>query len=67
MQRPGRDMQETMYAAAGVALAAPQVGVRQRVVVVDVRENLIARIEDPTRLCRVSELSAAAEKKVVHI
>jgi len=27
----------------------------------------IARIEDPTRLWRVSELSAAAEKEVIHI
>jgi hypothetical protein len=27
----------------------------------------IARIEDPMRLWRVSELSAAAEKEVVHI
>ena len=135
-----RDMLETMYAASGVGLAAPQVGVQQRVIVVDVGENpitlvnpeittaegeqvglegclslpdlvgevrraewvvakglnrhgkpitvegegllaralqheidhldgilFIARIEDPTRLWRVSELSAAAEKEVVHI
>jgi peptide deformylase len=32
-----RDMFETMYAADGVGLAAPQVGVLQRVVVVDIR------------------------------
>ncbi len=129
-----------MYAASGVGLAAPQVGVPKRVIVVDVGENpitlvnpeittaageqvgledclslpnlvgevrraewvvvnglnrrgkpvtvegegllaralqhevdhldgilFIARIEDPTRLWRVSELSAAAEKEVVHI
>jgi len=135
-----RDMLETMYAASGVGLAAPQVSVQQRVIVVDVGENpitlvnpeittaegeqvglegclslpdlvgevrraewvvakglnrrgrpitvegegllaralqhevdhldgilFIARIEDPTRLWRVSELSAAAEKEVVHI
>jgi len=135
-----RDMLETMYAASGVGLAAPQVGVQQRVIVVDVGENpitlvnpeittaegeqvglegclslpdlvgevrraewvvakglnrrgkpitvegegllaralqhevdhldgilFIARIEDPTRLWRVSELSAAAEKEVIHI
>ena len=140
MRRLTRDMLETMYAASGVGLAAPQVGVQQRVIVVDVGENpitlvnpeittaegeqvglegclslpdlvgevrraewvvakglnrhgkpitvegegllaralqheidhldgilFIARIEDPTRLWRVSELSAAAEKEVVHI
>ena len=31
-----RDMVETMYAAPGVGLAAPQVGVAERVIVVDV-------------------------------
>ena len=31
-----RDMAETMYAAPGVGLAAPQVGVAERVIVVDV-------------------------------
>jgi len=140
VRRLARDMLETMYAASGVGLAAPQVGVQQRVIVVDVGENpitlvnpeittaegervglegclslpdlvgevrraewvvvkglnrrgkpitvegegllaralqhevdhldgilFIARIEDPTRLWRVSELSAAAEKEVVHI
>ena len=140
VRRLARDMLETMHAASGVGLAAPQVGVRQRVIVVDVGENpitlvnpeitaadgeqvglegclslpdlvgevrraewvvvkglnrrgkpitvegegllaralqhevdhldgilFIARIEDPTRLWRVSELSAAAEKEVVHI
>jgi peptide deformylase len=34
--RLARDMLETMYAAPGVGLAAPQVGIRQRVIVVDV-------------------------------
>jgi len=140
VQRLARDMLETMYAASGVGLAAPQVGVLKRVIVVDVGENpitlvnpeitamegeqvglegclsvpdlvgevrraewvvvnglnrrgrpitvegegllaralqhevdhldgilFIARLEDPTRLWRVSELSAAAEKEVVHI
>jgi len=32
------DMFETMYAAEGIGLAAPQVGVSRRVIVVDVRE-----------------------------
>jgi peptide deformylase len=31
-----RDMFETMYAANGIGLAAPQVGVRKRVIVVDI-------------------------------
>ena len=30
------DMAETMYAAPGVGLAAPQIGVHQRVIVIDV-------------------------------
>ncbi len=140
VRRLARDMLETMYTASGVGLAAPQVGVRQRVIVVDVGEGpitlvnpeitaadgeqvglegclslpdlvgevrraewvvvnglnrrgepiavegevllaralqheidhlngilFIARLEDPTRLWRVSELSTAAEKEVVHI
>ena len=32
-------MQETMYAAHGVGLAAPQVGILKRVVVVDIGED----------------------------
>jgi peptide deformylase len=39
-----RDMLETMYDAPGVGLAAPQVGVLQRVVVVDVGEEPILLI-----------------------
>jgi peptide deformylase len=35
------DMFDTMYAEEGVGLAAPQVGVRQRVIVVDPREEEI--------------------------
>ena len=33
------DMAETMYAAPGVGLAAPQVGVGQRIIVLDVRSG----------------------------
>jgi peptide deformylase len=33
------DMAQTMYAAPGVGLAAPQIGVHQRVVVIDVSTN----------------------------
>lgn len=40
-----RDMAETMYAAPGVGLAAPQVGVSQRLIVLD-----CARKEDPPAL-----------------
>ncbi len=36
-----RDMAETMYKAEGVGLAAPQVGILRRVVVIDVGEGLI--------------------------
>jgi peptide deformylase len=35
------DMAETMYAAPGVGLAAPQVGISKRIIVVDVGEGLI--------------------------
>ena len=35
------DMLETMYAAPGVGLAAPQVGILRRVVVIDVGEGLL--------------------------
>lgn len=38
------DMRDTMYAAEGVGLAAPQVGVLRRVVVVDIGEGLIELI-----------------------
>jgi peptide deformylase len=140
VRRLARDMLETMYAAPGVGLAAPQVGVRQRVIVVDAGEGsimlvnpqikaaegeqiglegclslpdlvgevrraewvvvsgldlvgkpitvegegllaralqhevdhldgilFIARVEDPARIWRVSELKAAEQKEVVHI
>jgi len=33
------DMAETMYAAPGIGLAAPQVGVRQRIIVLDLPEE----------------------------
>jgi len=37
-------MLETMYAAPGVGLAAPQVGIHQRVIVVDVGEGPITLV-----------------------
>lgn len=39
-----RDMAETMYKAEGVGLAAPQVGILRRVVVIDVGDGLIELI-----------------------
>lgn len=39
-----RDMKETMYEANGVGLAAPQVGVSERVIVVDVGEGFLALV-----------------------
>jgi peptide deformylase len=38
------DMAETMYAAPGVGLAAPQVGILKRVIVVDIGEGLIEMV-----------------------
>lgn len=38
------DMAETMYAADGVGLAAPQVGILRRIVVIDVGEGLLELI-----------------------
>ena len=39
-----KDMAETMYAANGAGLAAPQVGILKRVVVIDVGDGLIELI-----------------------
>lgn len=39
-----RDMAETMYHADGVGLAAPQVGILRRVVVIDIGEGLVELI-----------------------
>ena len=38
------DMAETMYAAEGVGLAAPQIGISRRIIVVDIGEGLIELI-----------------------
>ena len=38
------DMADTMYAADGVGLAAPQVGILRRVVVIDVGDGLLERV-----------------------
>ena len=39
-----KNMAETMYDANGVGLAAPQVGVLKRVIVIDIGQGLIALI-----------------------
>lgn len=39
IQRLAQNMLETMYAASGIGLAAPQVGIEKRVIVVDVGED----------------------------
>jgi peptide deformylase len=49
MRRLMDDMLETMYAAPGIGLAAPQVGVARRVLVVDV-----ARDGEPKRAMRIA-------------
>ncbi|MCM0080094.1 peptide deformylase [Geomonas sp. Red32] len=49
-----RDMAETMYHAPGVGLAAPQVGVHQRVIVIDVSGD-----ENP-------ELIVAINPEIIH-
>ncbi|MFQ9935508.1 MAG: peptide deformylase [Phascolarctobacterium faecium] len=58
------DMAETMYAADGVGLAAPQVGVSRRIVVIDVGEGLIElinRLSPKGRFrCRRRRLSVGA-------
>src|SRR5512136_265726 len=50
-----RDMAETMYAAPGVGLAAPQIGVHQRIAVIDVS----AKDETP-------ELIVAINPVIIH-
>jgi peptide deformylase len=59
------DMLETMYRSIGVGLAAPQVGVAQRVIVLDVaREGeppQPMRIANPEILWRSEELTTASE------
>ncbi len=39
-----RDMAETMYRENGVGLAAPQIGIKRRIVVIDVGEGLLELI-----------------------
>ena len=59
------DMLETMYRAIGIGLAAPQVGVAQRVLVLDVARDGEApqpmRIANPEILWRSEEMMVASE------
>ena len=57
------DMLETMYAAPGIGLAAPQVGVTKRVLVLDVAKDE----DDPEPLCMANpEITWASEEKNVY-
>ena len=42
-----KDMSETMYANNGVGLAAPQIGILKRIVVIDDGENGLLKLIDP--------------------
>ena len=48
------DMKETMYDAYGVGLAAPQVGILKRVVVIDVGDGVLELI-NPEIVCSTGE------------
>ena len=59
------DMVETMYAAKGIGLAAPQIGILERVIVVDVHDkdekpNLI-RLANPEIVWKSDETSVCEE------
>jgi len=57
------DMLETMYDADGVGLAAPQVGVSRRVIVIDVREPDVApfALVNPVIVERADEVERGEE------
>lgn len=55
-----RDLAETMYDAPGVGLAAPQIGVRQRVIVIDVS----AKDEPPNLIVAINPVIVHAEGEV---
>jgi peptide deformylase len=63
VQRLIRDMFDTMYAEDGVGLAAPQVGVSQRVIVIDPREPDVApfALVNPVIVRSSDELDRAEE------
>lgn len=49
------DMVETMYAYDGVGLAAPQVGILKRVVVIDVEDGNVYKMINPKIIARSGE------------
>ena len=59
------DMLETMYLAPGVGLAAPQIGVTKRIIVVDVgkteEERAPHRMANPELVCTSDEFSSYEE------
>ena len=64
LRRLAADMFETMYKAPGIGLAAPQVGVLQRLIVVDVAEGEERRpmaLVNPEIVWRSEELATAEE------
>ena len=58
------DMLETMYAAPGIGLAAPQVGVLKRVIVVDVADTKEGEEPNPIMLANPEIVKAAKEQSV---
>ncbi len=58
------DMLETMYAAPGIGLAAPQIGVSKRVVVIDVTGEDVSLKRNPLKLIN-PEIVARSETKTV--
>ena len=52
-----RDMSESMYAAPGVGLAAPQIGVHQRVIIIDIS----AKSEPPDLIVAINPTIVHAE------
>lgn len=64
VRRLAADMLETMYRAPGIGLAAPQVGVSRRLVVIDLAEGEERRpmtLVNPEILWRSTELATAEE------
>lgn len=58
------DMLETMYAAPGIGLAAPQIGVSKRLVVIDVEGGREGEPANPLRLIN-PEIIAVSDSKTV--
>ena len=59
------DMLETMYSATGVGLAAPQVGVSKRVVVIDTHDQEEGEAPSPLYLAN-PEIVWHSEEKICH-